>query len=447
MSVETRSGKWWLPSLFFYTSFQFVSDAACALAGFLVVQALSGYVGLLEPWIIGVVFTPLPLLIYAGWRLYTWPALTFDVFRAERLIRGSLWALLGTVGILLIANLRAFPRRELLIGWILSTALILFKRWSIGLALETLGVRDRKRILLIGPEELRQKVADHFRRLPFWDVELLSYRTFLNGDGLSREGRTGGKDAEIWITASDAITSPLPALLGRNPATIRYVWDLWPMGLYHQQIVAVHGFPLLVRLERGAIGLRRLAKRLFDVVFALLVCLLTLPILLLVAVAIKLSSEGPVFFVQRRVGKDGKEFLMFKFRTMHATTEQYADKPATEGDPRITRFGRLLRKTGIDELPQLLNVLRGEMSFVGPRPEMPFKVADYTPLERERLKAIPGITGLWQINVHRSREIHKTLEYDLYYIEHQSFLLDLVIIGATLPEVFKGFFGRSIIDV
>jgi lipopolysaccharide/colanic/teichoic acid biosynthesis glycosyltransferase len=129
---------------------------------------------------------------------------------------------------------------------------------------------------------------------------------------------------------------------------------------------------------------------------------------------------------------------MLKFRTMHASTQADAESPRRADDPRITPIGRWLRRFSLDELPQFLNVLKGDMSVVGPRPEMEFIVAQYGPLDRERLRAKPGITGLWQISYARQAAIHENLDYDLYYIEHQSFLLDLVIIALTVFAVVKG---------
>ena len=171
---------------------------------------------------------------------------------------------------------------------------------------------------------------------------------------------------------------------------------------------------------------------------ALTVLVVGLPLFLLTALLIKRESPGPVFFRQRRVGKDGQPFEMIKFRTMFVERSGDAPKPKTHDDPRLTGIGRWLRRYSLDELPQVLNVLKGDMSIVGPRPEMPFIVEKYGPLERERLRAKPGLTGLWQISYARGEAIHENMEYDIYYIEHQSFLLDLVIIALTGFAVVKG---------
>ncbi len=155
-----------------------------------------------------------------------------------------------------------------------------------------------------------------------------------------------------------------------------------------------------------------------------------------IALFIKATSPGPVLFKQIRVGKDGKTFSMLKFRSMFVDAPTYAFSPTENEDPRITPLGRFLRRTSLDELPQLFNVLVGDMSLVGPRPEMPFIAEQYSPVFRERLKVKPGITGLWQLSADRAFLIHDNIEYDLYYVRHRSLFIDVAIMLHTL--VFAG---------
>jgi lipopolysaccharide/colanic/teichoic acid biosynthesis glycosyltransferase len=182
-----------------------------------------------------------------------------------------------------------------------------------------------------------------------------------------------------------------------------------------------------------------LLKRTMDLFVAVVALVLVAPFFLMVAALIKADSRGPALIRQRRIGRKGVPFFMWKFRSMHAGVERYARSPVSEADPRLTRFGRSLRRLSIDELPQLLNVLTGDMSLVGPRPEMPFIVNNYTPHERLRLNAIPGITGLWQISPARAMPIHKHLELDLFYIEQRNIFLDLAILLRTITAVIRGF--------
>ena len=181
-----------------------------------------------------------------------------------------------------------------------------------------------------------------------------------------------------------------------------------------------------------------LIKRMFDLAMAFVLLVLAAPLMLIAALLIRLDSPGPVLFCQERVGQDGKGFLLWKFRSMYADAPRYAPSPASDCDPRVTRVGRALRRGSVDELPQLINVLRGEMSLVGPRPEMPFIVEAYTSRKRQRLAVKPGITGLWQISPARAWPIHENLGYDLHYIRHRNLALDGAILLSTIVAVVRG---------
>ena len=179
-------------------------------------------------------------------------------------------------------------------------------------------------------------------------------------------------------------------------------------------------------------------KRFIDVFLSCLLILLTLPLWLVAAIMVKATSQGPVLFRQERTGQFGKPFIMLKFRSMYVDAPTYERSPESPTDKRITPAGRFLRKTSLDELPQLLNVLRGEMSLVGPRPEMPYITATYTPLERRRLSVPQGLTGFWQLSGDRRFVIHEAIEYDLYYIDNRGVFLDLAILLHTLFFAMKG---------
>jgi len=180
-------------------------------------------------------------------------------------------------------------------------------------------------------------------------------------------------------------------------------------------------------------------RRAIDIVVAATALLLTAPLLLICAVAIKLDSPGPVFYSQLRVGKDGRTFWLLKLRTMVEGAERIgAGLRVEEGDPRITRVGRILRRTSLDELPNLINVLRGEMTLIGPRPTIPEQVVQYTPRQRLRLTVKPGITGWAQVNGRASLPWSERIELDLYYIEHRSLALDLEILWRTVAMVMAG---------
>ncbi len=207
---------------------------------------------------------------------------------------------------------------------------------------------------------------------------------------------------------------------------------------YNVRIENLDSIPLITRTERRESLFSLAVKRVFDIVVSTTILLLTAPIFIAIAFVIRKESQGPIFFRQTRIGQGGRPFEMMKFRTMHVANCTDAVAPKSENDPRVTKVGRILRRYSLDELPNFINVIKGEMSVVGPRPEMPFIVETYNAVDRERLRAKPGITGLWQISYARTESIHSNLDYDLYYIENRSFLLDLVIVALTGFAVAKG---------
>ena len=179
--------------------------------------------------------------------------------------------------------------------------------------------------------------------------------------------------------------------------------------------------------------------RALDIAVSAVGLALSAPFLLIAMLAIRLESPGSPIFTQLRVGRDGSEFRMFKLRTMVAGAEHIGDGLSlSEGDPRVTRVGRFLRRTSLDEVPNLLNVLRGEMSVVGPRPTVQVQVAQYTDRQRRRLEVRPGITGYAQINGRASLPWPERIELDIWYIEHRSLRLDLAILWKTARLLLSG---------
>jgi lipopolysaccharide/colanic/teichoic acid biosynthesis glycosyltransferase len=180
-------------------------------------------------------------------------------------------------------------------------------------------------------------------------------------------------------------------------------------------------------------------RRLLDVVGASLLLLLSAPLLALAALAVKLDDLGPVLYRQRRVGKDGEDFELLKLRTMVVGAEKVgAGFAVDEGDSRITRVGRVLRRLSLDELPQLWNIVRGDMSLIGPRPTLRYQVERYTPRQRRRLEVKPGITGWAQVNGRASLPWDDRIELDVWYVEHRSPWVDLKILARTPFSLFRG---------
>jgi lipopolysaccharide/colanic/teichoic acid biosynthesis glycosyltransferase len=179
-------------------------------------------------------------------------------------------------------------------------------------------------------------------------------------------------------------------------------------------------------------------KRVLDLAGAALALALASPFLLAAGVAIKLDGGGPVLYRQRRVGHGGADFDLLKLRTMRVGTGDDGDWAVDAGDPRITRVGRILRRLSLDELPQLWNVIRGEMSLVGPRPTLAYQVEQYTPRQRRRLEVKPGLTGWAQVNGRARLSWADRIELDVWYVEHRSFWLDLRILARTPRALFTG---------
>ncbi|MBC7249971.1 MAG: undecaprenyl-phosphate glucose phosphotransferase [Anaerolineae bacterium] len=235
----------------------------------------------------------------------------------------------------------------------------------------------------------------------------------------------------------------------REQVRARLVPDLFQMTLSQVDVDDLGGVPLVGIKEIAIPRWKLAAKRAFDFSVALLGLLLCAPLFLLIALAIRLDSPGPVLFKQVRVGKGGREFVLYKFRTMRvgAEEEQAALRELNEAsgplfkirdDPRLTRVGKLLRRISLDELPQLYNVLRGEMSLIGPRPPLPSEVAEYLPWQLQRLEVSPGMTGLWQVSGRSELTFDEMCLLDIYYIENWSVALDAEILLRTLPKVLLG---------
>lgn len=205
----------------------------------------------------------------------------------------------------------------------------------------------------------------------------------------------------------------------------------------------IGGVPLITVSEIGLAGFNAFIKRLVDIIFSSLILILLAPLFLITAILIKIDSQGPVFFSQSRVGKDGKPFPMFKFRSMLRNAEEMLngirDKSEVKGhifkiknDPRLTRVGKIIRRLSIDELPQLLNVFLGQMSLVGPRPPLPDEVSKYSSWHKKRLRVAPGITGLWQVSGRSLLPFEDMVRLDIYYIENWSLWLDIKILIRTI---------------
>jgi len=256
---------------------------------------------------------------------------------------------------------------------------------------------------------------------------------------------------EVVIAIERDTPADLPTLIQRLQTlavNIRIVPQYTDLAFLRVQIEDFGGMPLLTLKEPILTPMQRLTKRLFDVTVSLLVLLLASPIMAVIAALIRWDSPGRILFKQQRIGENGKPFTMYKFRTMIDGAEWLQETVARydehgrliykhPDDPRITHVGQWLRNLSLDELPQLFNVLRGEMSLVGPRPELPERVAEYATWQRKRFEVPQGMTGWWQISGRADKPMYFATEDDLYYIRNYSIWMDIRILWRTLWVVLS----------
>jgi exopolysaccharide biosynthesis polyprenyl glycosylphosphotransferase len=239
------------------------------------------------------------------------------------------------------------------------------------------------------------------------------------------------------------------ARLHKLPVHVRIVPDYFSLALYRATVDDFGGIPMINLRDPALTPYQRLAKRVMDLVVGGLLTVAALPLMAVIAIAIKLGSPGPVLFRQQRAGQNGKPFEMLKFRSMIDGADVLQDAVCQvdeEGhvihkqadDPRVTRVGHLIRRFSLDELPQFFNVLRGDMSLVGPRPEMPWLVEKYEPWQHKRFAVPQGLTGWWQVNGRSDKLMHLHTDEDLYYIQNYSLWLDLYILLKTPWVALRG---------
>lgn len=326
--------------------------------------------------------------------------------------------------------------------------------------------RGLRRIVIVGAGEVGRRVMRTLVARPDLGYHIVGYVDDNPDKGEGGLGRIRGLGALdklsdiIDAEAVDEVIITLPWTYHRRILSIlrecerrrvaaRLVPDLFQMSLSRVEVSDLGGVPLMEVQEIAFSKAALIVKRAMDIVVASLGLLFGWPLFAFIALAIKRNSPGPVLFTQERVGKDHKHFTIYKFRSMRVgAEEELADlKEAAEhtditfkmrDDPRITRVGRFLRRFSLDELPQLINVLKGEMSLVGPRPPIPAEVEQYQPWHLKRLAVPPGLTGMWQVSGRSELTFDEMVLLDLYYIEHWSPWLDLAILVRTIPTALLG---------
>lgn len=455
-----------------YAIISLMLDIIFTLIALLVAQAIRPYLPETFPFLVPVpsyqipyiLFVLVPFIwggtfllmsVYDPRRVYK----VIDEFQVVTLAIGL--ATLITAGALYL-GFRDFSR------WLLFTFVaidwVLLIGWR-GVARTTfkLGPLPKKvrRVLIVGAGTTGQSVARMISTYSWTGLNLVGY---LDDDPAKKELQVLGelRDARRVVTTGkiDDVIIALPRRaygqvnslvlnLHDLPVQVRVVPDYFSLALYRASVDDFGGLPLINLRDPALNEVQRFVKRLFDLSISTLSVLFLSPLILLISVLIKLDSAGAVIYYQERVGENGRVFHMYKFRTMVPEADhrlREVTKINSRGqilfkrpdDPRVTRIGRVLRRTSIDELPQLFNVIKGDMSLVGPRPELPWLVERYEPWQRKRFAVPQGMTGWWQVNGRSDKPMHLHTEDDLYYVQNYSLWMDLYILLKTPWVVMRG---------
>jgi len=422
---------------------------------------LSAYLPFL---ILYVILTPLFFVVDGVYR--TWPRSWMD--QVYRITNATAKVTVLMLAITFVFRPRYYSRAMLIEVGLLTILLLALVRGAEGLAITYLRRRGIgiKRVVIVGAGEIGRTVMRTIVARPDLGYRVVGFVDDNPEKGYTDIGRfkaLGPLDnlpAVLDEEQPDEVIITLPWMYHRKIMGIvrecerrrvrpRIVPDLFQMSLTQVNVEDLGGVPLIgvraVAISKGAL----LVKRLIDVTVAVVGLVLCAPLFLLIALAIRLDSPGPIIFRQTRVGLRGRHFEMYKFRSMHVGAEEQQDMLADlneadgpifkiRDDPRLTRVGRILRRLSLDELPQLVNVLRGEMSLVGPRPPIPAEVEKYQEWHKKRLEAPPGMTGLWQVSGRSRLSFDEMVLLDIYYIENWSLWLDFKILMRTIPKVLLG---------
>jgi len=351
--------------------------------------------------------------------------------------------------------------------YVLDLLLLIGSRLLVRLSLRLAGQPRyaRRKVLILGAGDMGRDTIRMIRSYRWAGLEPIGFlddraQAGTEVEGYPILGKIDQVDHQVQSQGIEEVVVALPIQdyerffhliteLQALPARIRLVPDHFKTALFRSSVEEFAGVPMIMVQQPNLAPFERQIKRAFDLVIGTAMLVVILPLMALVAIAIRLDSPGPVIFRQQRVGEQGKLFWMYKFRSMVKDAEAQQAKALRimddgnvlhkhSEDPRVTRVGRFIRRTSLDEFPQLINVLKGEMSLVGPRPELPWLVEQYEPWQWQRFSVPQGITGWWQVNGRSDKPLHMHTEEDLFYIQNYSILLDVQILWRTIGAVLKG---------
>jgi exopolysaccharide biosynthesis polyprenyl glycosylphosphotransferase len=457
--------------VFLFTTDLFLTE--CALHAASVLRFRLPY-GDLIPWEMARVPLPVYGLVALIWTVIFMVLSLYDTNRVFRAVdEFPLVILATTVAAFSLAGILYLTYRDIpryLFVYFFLTDLVLLTSYRAVLRaffrLRRSHHQGMTRVLIIGADSLGREVAQALEEYRYMGIETLGFLAEdLQRQGAMIEGLPvlGTLDQACDVVEDYEIEEVIIALkhhdrnrlanliaeLQKYPVRVKVVPDFFDLAFPRARVGVFAGIPMIGLREPAIDDFQRFVKRLFDLVATTALLLLIWPLLLLIAALIKLDSPGPIIFKQQRVGENGRTFWMYKFRSMVVGAEELwreVTRLNEDGeiihklrdDPRVTRVGRWLRRTSFDELPQFFNVLKGDMSLVGPRPEMPWLVERYEPWQRKRFAVPQGLTSWWAISGRSDKPLHLHIEDDLYYIQNYSLLLDLQILWKTIGLVVKG---------
>ncbi len=418
-----------------------------------------------------------PLKQYVGpllWAALSWTVLLqhFRIYRSHRTF--TLLQEVGQVAKVVLAGGGLFFAVLYLFKWtfvsrpfvllFLAINFLLLAGAKLAIRLTARWARSRgfnfRNLLIVGNGTRALEMAEMFRRNAHWGFNILGFVS----DGHQTEAAVLGEIEDIPRILHERVVDDVIVVVSRKKLeeleavftlcqelgiNTRVALNIFPRVHSRLHLETVQGVPLLTFTRIPTAVLDLAAKRAFDLLFASLILILSIPLFVLIALAVKLDSRGPVLFRQTRCGLNGRRFTILKFRSMRADAEtrkgevahlNQMDGPAFKAsdDPRVTRVGWILRKFSLDELPQFWNVLKGEMAVVGPRPPVPEEVEKYQRWQRRRLSMRPGLTCLWQISGRSKLDFDTWMKLDLEYIDTWSLKLDFWILLKTIPAVLSG---------
>ncbi|MFA4930781.1 MAG: sugar transferase [Patescibacteria group bacterium] len=457
-------------------------DVVMILAGFVVAYQVRIYGFDFVPvqWVLPLadyfkyilLFIPLWVGVFALMGLYAFRGIASFIREASKVIIAASAMISLMIMIIFFNRDQFFSRLIIIYAWLFVIFFLIAGRFllrTLQRFLYRYGVGVR-RVVMVGVNEIALELIDYLdqNRKLGWELvgvideekqkgeKVAGYRVLGNLERLGKINKRYGLD-EVWIAKARNNEEQMLEIIQfchDHDLTLRLVPSILEVVSANVETRTVAGIPLLALRETALEGWGRIMKRVFDIVFSVLVLLTLWPVYLLIAIAVKLDSPGPVFYTSTRVGRKGKNFTIYKFRSMRSDLSvgdgfggreaerllaELKQNNEAEGpmfklkdDPRITRVGKFIRMTRLDELAQIINVIKGEMSWIGPRPPLPEEVMQYKSHQLKRLAIKSGITGPWQVTGRHDLTFDEIVKLDTYYIEHWSLSLDFQIFFKTI---------------